>query len=130
MDENFVTFNQAFTLYKLGFNEPCLKYAWEDDKTSKWFQKSSKRTVFHYQKEYNEVSMNGRVYTISIPLYSQVFLWIIQNHMELCKDYGKFPHITMIQNCMLNNPNMTYPELECMALDNLLMIIKKRKNGQ
>lgn len=77
MDKEFVPVNLAIHLYELGFNEPCVKYQWNDKSSSQWMHNSAGSKTFHLQKHFKE---NKKIFTVSIPTFSQAFLWIRDNY--------------------------------------------------
>ena len=108
MNEEFISTKQALKIFELGFDEPCLKYCWNHRTFSQWSCKSAIENLFHRQKNFFE---NKKLFTISVPTYSQTFKWFNQKYKDLLlKNYGKIPHFTIIQNLIidLNTVDLSY----------------------
>ena len=122
MNEEFIKTEQALKLFNLGFDEPCLKYCWNDRIFSQWSCKSGRENLFHRQKDFFE---NKKLFTISIPTYSQTFKWFNKEYKDLLlKDYGKIPHFTIIQNLIIDL-NCELEESESFCVDKLIDIVEK-----
>jgi hypothetical protein len=77
MDKEFVPGNLAMRLMDIGFNEPCLKYKWNDKETSKWMHNSKGEKTFHTQGHFKE---KKDVFTVSIPTFSQALRWFREKY--------------------------------------------------
>jgi hypothetical protein len=114
MKKDIVPCQQSMELKELGFDEECFA-TYEFDK-------------IHINEFKNDCSYELCLKTevFPAPTFSQAFRWFREKHGPfLLSDYGKFPHITIIQNLMFQNPNITHEEAE---LDCLKMLIKTIKN--
>jgi len=122
MNEEFISTKQALKIFELGFDEPCLKYCWNDRTFSQWSCKSARENLKHRQKDFFE---NKKLFTISIPTYSQTFKWFNQKYKDLLlKNYGKIPHFTIIQNLIIDL-NCEIEEAESLCVDKLIDIVEK-----
>ncbi len=109
MKKEFVPYQQALELRELGFDEPCLV----------GYSTSTEKLEF-YSRPY----ITKDSFTIDAPTFSQAYRWFKEKHGQfLLSDYGKFPHITIIQNLMFQNPNITYEEAELDCLKILIVTI-------
>ena len=124
MNKEFVPYELALELMELGFNEPCLKYQWVDKKTAQWMCFSAKQDkVLCKQKEYIE---NANLYTVSIPLYQQAFMWLYQKTQKwiipIPNDNKKGEWFG------LGVSYKTYEEAELACLKKLIEIVKQNTN--
>jgi hypothetical protein len=128
--KDFVPYKQALELKKLGFDEPCL---------AKYYIDIAGETLphFRYNNRINKAeSIDEGVWfnhnldkdhIWSAPTFFQAFRWFREKHGSfLFSDYGKFPHITIIQNLMFEYANLTYEEAELECLKKLIEIVKKQ----
>ena len=107
MNKEFIPYEQALELKELGFNELCLFYYGDNEALR----------IYHQSEIYDDL--------IGAPLYQQAFRWFRQKYGSfLFSDYGKLPHITIIQNLMIEYANMTYEEAELACLKKLIEIVK------
>jgi hypothetical protein len=115
MKNLFVPYEQALQLKELGFNEPyCFGY-YDGEQDNKLIP-ALPLTMIN--------TLNG---DIDAPLYSQAFRWFREKYGSfLFSDYGKLPHITIIQNLMIEYANMTYEEAELACLKKLIEIAKNK----
>jgi hypothetical protein len=79
MEKEFVPYEIALELKRLGFDEPCLKYRWNDETESYWMNIASEPNRWHFQ-EFWVGEEDSNVFTVSIPTYSQAFRWFRENH--------------------------------------------------
>jgi hypothetical protein len=75
----FAPYEQAVQLAELGFDEPCLKYQWNDKKASLWMLESPRPNALHTQKYWTD-GENKCFYTTSIPMFAQAFTWFREKH--------------------------------------------------
>lgn len=122
MNKEFIPYEQALELKELGFNEECLasyichkeiRFDIQEQSGIRWY--SVKNSEFEGGEH------------CAIPLYQQAFRWFREKHDSfLFSDYGKFPHITIIQNLMFEYANMTYEEAELACLKKLIEVVKTK----
>jgi hypothetical protein len=107
MEKEFIPYEQALALKELGFDESC--FAIYDKKILK-----SLGAMQRKNSTYPDI--------ITAPLYQQAFRWFREKY-DLKKDYGIFPHHTIMFNYIINGGNQEQAELEC--LKKLIEICKK-----
>jgi len=121
MDKEFIGYTESLELKELGFDEPCIAF-YKDNKISgcKYPDEDSQFDVCTntQMKEYK----NSDKYC-SAPLYQQAFRWFREKY-NLKKDYGIFPHYTIMFNYILDGGNEEKAELEC--LKKLIEIVKNK----
>jgi len=74
MNKEFIPYEQALELKQLGFDEPCLGY---------YYTLNGKDWKFADDKQYDlldEFYNIGSMFTISAPLYQQVFRWFREKY--------------------------------------------------
>jgi len=108
MNNEFIPYEQNLEIRNLGFDEPCIGF---------------------YNIDLDVIPIDSEPYTTKSKdgaiLYQQAFRWFREKHGSfLFSDYGKFPHITIIQNLMFEYTNMTYEEAELACLKKLIEIVK------
>ena len=108
MNNEFIPYEQALALKKLGFDEPCLKY-WNG--------------IGEYFDQKDWFNWNQSKKFVSIPLYQQAFRWFREKY-NLREQYGAFPHHTIITNYLIDGNNEENAELEC--LKKLIEIVKNK----
>jgi hypothetical protein len=115
-EKDFVPKKQALALKKLGFDEPCLMAYLGKEKEP--YLKCDIHNMWHLQAK-------DVLNPLKTPTFSQAFRWFREKHGSfLFSDYGKFPHITIIQNLMFEYANVTYEEAELECLKKLIEIVK------
>jgi hypothetical protein len=138
MEKEFVPYQQSLQLKELGFNEPCFAvYGYLSlENESLRGSPSHQFDKLTYLHEIREAESNDFLSFVDIintyigddvsaPTFSQAFRWFREKHGPfLLSDYGKFPHITIIQNLMFQNPNITHEETELECLKKLIEIVK------
>ena len=101
MNKEFIPYDQAVALKELGFDEPCFGYR---DGLGNLMIRETPHCV------------------ISAPTFSQAFRWFRENY-NLKKDYGVWPHHTIMFNYLINGGKEEEAELEC--LKKLIQIVKE-----
>jgi hypothetical protein len=126
IEKEFVPYEQACELKQLGFDEECLGYYTYRGELIRYAHFEGKLDDFQTLKN----SSLGMSYNwCTAPTFSQAFRWFREKHGPfLLSDYGKFPHITIIQNLMFQNPNITHEEAEIACLNNLIEIVKNKQS--
>jgi len=114
MEKEFVPYEQALALKELGFDEPCIAF---------YEPGNNQVLVVGAEQRYNNPELL-RIKDFCAPLYQQAFRWFREKY-NLKKDYGVFPHHTIIFNYILNGGNEKEAELEC--LKKLIEIVKEKK---
>ena len=133
MEKEFIPYEQALELKELGFDEPCLKYQWNDTVESKWMSGSVRPNHLHIQKFFKDSEDN---YTISIPTFSQAFRWF-RDKYNLCgwvqESYFKGRqlyqyHISRIETLKIisNVFEGTFEEAELDCLKKLIKLVKTK----
>lgn len=136
MDKYFIPYKEALDLKELGFDEPCLKYQWNNSEHSKWMASSNKPNELHVQKLFQE---EENIYTISIPTFSQAFRFFRENYgleaiVQRADDYiwykWKINQYSEIgKNCVYEWEGYTsYEDAELACLKELIEIVKLQKN--
>ena len=122
MKKEFIPYEQALELRQLGFDEECLA-SYICHKEVRFDIQEQSGIRWHSVK--NSEFEGGE--HCAIPLYQQAFRWFREKHGSfLFSDYGKFPHITIIQNLMFEYANMTYEEAELACLKKLIEVVKTK----
>jgi hypothetical protein len=112
IEKEFVPYEQSLQLKELGFDEECFGFYTEEYKEL-------------VRSKYVKYPINLPTKPFLAPTFSQAFRWFREKHGPfLLSDYGKFPHITIIQNLMFQNPNITHEEAELACLIKLIEIVK------
>lgn len=147
MEKEFVPYEIALSLKKIGFNEPCLKYIWNDKKHSQYMHNAVENKTYHFQGHFTE---SKNIFTVSVPTFSQVFRWfreeynidftIITNYAKVDSKMIKSYRVgiitvknNMIDSCFLRPENdklkfiefNTHEEAELECLKKLIEIVKK-----
>jgi hypothetical protein len=107
LQKEFVPYEQALALKKLGFDEDCFKYYNEEGALS---------TVGLYYGYDNPID-----FKCLAPIYQQVFRWFREEY-NLREQYGVFPHHTIMMNYLIEGGREEEAELEC--LKKLIQIVK------
>lgn len=112
MNKEFVTYEQALTLKKLGFNEPCLSY-YEGESFS------------------HHLAIIGKDdYITPAPLYQQAFRWFREKYGFLSyvdMDNYSFYRYTIYKGRGISDaPHETYEEAESACIDKLIEIVKSK----
>jgi len=121
MNNEFISYEQALALKKLGFNEPCFA---------------------HFVKHYNEIKCilnsddfdewwtnNSDDLECKAPLYQQVFRWFREKHnlysFVFVFDQG-FGYETYKEGVIQTNESFeSYDEAQIACLDKLIELVKK-----
>lgn len=119
LEKEFVLPNEALALKELGFNELC--FAYYDGNHNLQYMYNGKPEKFTEKRM--GVSDSKWVGWISAPTYAQAFKWFDKNY-DLTKEYGVFPHHTIMLNYMINGGEKELAELEC--LKQLIEIVKNK----
>lgn len=135
MEDHFVTYSQALALKELGFNEPCFKYIYTGDTGNN----VDRNEEVEPSKAKN---YNADLLCISAPLKSQVFEWARKEHV-LYHIVHHFEHNKNTPNeflsevtgkLLMGNDDIsgfsyhsTYEEAESACIDNLIEIVKSKK---
>jgi hypothetical protein len=138
MNKEFVTYQQALALKKLGFDGPCLAFYSPKEELHPVFQEPSKGPYFN----------NGSfIETLRAPLYQQAFRWFREKH-NLCGEVytvnmGAIDYTFQIRDLYsedIKHDNfeaytggytgtfLTYEESESACLDKLIEICKTKTN--
>ena len=119
MEKEFIPKDRALKLKELGFNEPCFGfYIGDIIRLTLYTDCGWKNSSITYdtQKE-----------MLTAPLWQQCWDWFIEKHIELLKyNYGYVPHMTLIQNLMIDY-SYTYQEAQLACLDKLIKILQQKK---
>ncbi len=125
MNKEFIPYEQALELKELGFDEPCLAWYAED--------KNLQIAPDVYKKWTSNPCDNSNIIIvfnldcITAPTYSQALRWFRDKYsILLYKDYGKVPHMTIIQNLMFEYGLLSYEEAELACLKKLIEIVKNK----
>lgn len=111
MENLFIPYEQALKLKELGFDEPCLRF---------------KNNISNIIEEKGWLNWNEVEMFVSLPLWQQAFDWFRKEYIELLKyDYGNVPHISLIQNLMIDF-NYSYEEAQLACLDKLIEIVENK----
>jgi hypothetical protein len=115
MNKEFIPYEQALELEKLGFNEGCFGYYYTlNGKDWKFAEKSE------YYRLDDEINIGGK-FSLLVPLYQQAFRWFRD-------EYDLFISIDHYENGYSINDLRrfdTYEEAELACLNKLIEIIKK-----
>jgi hypothetical protein len=135
MEKHFVTFEQALALKNLGFGEPCFKYIYTGDTGNN----VDRNEEVEPSKAKN---YNADLLCISAPLKSQVFEWArdeyglyhIVHHFEHNKNTANEFLSEVTGKLLMGNDDIsgfsyhsTYKEAELACIDNLIEIVKSKK---
>ena len=112
MEKEFVPYEIALALKELGFDEPCFGFYFKEkeEEEFKLIVRGGTGAFFGYQ--------------FDAPLYQQAFRWFKDNY-NLRKEYGVFPHHTIIFNHLFDGGKEEQAELEC--LKKLIEICRELK---
>ena len=115
MEKEFISYTEALALKKLGFNEPCFGFFYEDE-----------------EFELCPVKNNNLMGYTNAPLYQQAFRWFREKYniqLGICHIHGKF-------DCWTNDGDLfengkycnfkTYEEAELECLKKLIEIVKNK----
>jgi hypothetical protein len=108
MEKEFVPYEIALALKELGFDEPC---------SALFFKDALKMRCYCKNSEFTESNL------IAAPTHAQAFKWFDKNY-DLTKEYGVFPHHTIMLNYMVNGGKKELAESEC--LKTLIEIVKNK----
>ena len=128
LEEEFVPNDLALAMREIGFDEPCLKYKWNDEKSAKWMSQTSRPTCFHKQNLWTE----NDLFTISIPTYSQCFKWFKERKMlgliNPIDDWNSWSFSILSEDCMSPffemSQGLEYKSFEEAQLECLKQLIK------
>jgi len=124
----FIPYEQALALKELGFDEPCCANMFDYTKPHININIPNRIRYFmpnyseNFNKEYDFGVLGHKDIFVSIPLYQQAFRWFRKKY-DLRKQYGAFPHHTIIINYLIDGGIEEEAELEC--LKKLIEIVKK-----
>ena len=115
MNEEFVTYEQALALKKLGFDESCFGF-YENGVFIFWYD----------SKQETELLLN-----CSAPLKQQVFRWFREEHglsgIPDDESYSIWKLILGVRECIKEvYPLNNFEEAESACIDELIKIIKKK----
>lgn len=94
MEKEFVPYEQALALKKIGFDEPCL-FAYNQDDDNKLMTAPQ---LSSYQINTGKNSDIGKINKVTAPLYQQAFRWLYQ---KLDIEKGIMPLDTESQQLLL-----------------------------
>lgn len=92
MQTEFVTYEQAIELKKLGFAEPCFSFYSKDSDVLCFDVDPDDHTLEWYDQSSIEIRNFSWVYRTSAPLKQQVFRWFREKH-NLHGFHGYYPNI-------------------------------------
>lgn len=131
MEKEFIPYEQAFELRKLGFDEECLTYYLKgiDNEYYLDFSFDYDYTNSHWMFNANDGKDRDKMCTA--PLYQQAFRWFREKHN--CNQYiQKFEDTFFL--CVKNNDKFwtadrydLYEEAELACLKKLIEIVKNNK---
>ena len=130
MNKEFIPYEQALALKKLGFDEPCLRtYTWNGFDFDVLTCISDNVTTME-----ERLNSNNDKYTYSAPLYQQAFRWFREKYGlmgSVCEDVdGNFSLWTNKGNLLLQGKEYkeykTYEEAELACLNKLIEIVKEK----
>jgi len=115
MNKEFIPYEQALELKKLGFEEPCFM---------NWYQASNGFVLV------DEINQSFQQY-ISAPLYQQAFRWFrekgivnsIRSHNDKCHEYYLIHNGKAFQSYH----SSTYEQAELECLNHLIRLINQNK---
>ena len=127
MNKEFLPYEQALELKKLGFDEPCLAY---------WFNETPSnpegQCIVYYKKPWNnEKIIKGAIREYSnAPTFSQAFRWFREKYglysFIFCYD-EVFGYETYKEGVTQTNESFeTYEEAELACLNKLIEIVKNK----
>jgi hypothetical protein len=129
MTKEFVPFELAVKLKQIGFDEPCIKFYWEDGM---------------FFRGYQEAFNHNKYDTISAPLFQQAFRWFREKY-DLHSLIGIYPNTkewySSYQDLNWSGKETldfnktedrsirfeTYEEAEIACLDKLIEIVETKK---
>ena len=126
MSEEFIPYEQALALKKLGFDEPCLAY-YNKGELFSFTQICNEPLKGHY------IKMSNR---LCAPLYQQAFRWFRENYelhstlTSISQESWQY-HITKpgeSLGTLYDEDYYTYEEAELACLIKLIEIIKLKKD--
>lgn len=133
LEEEFIPNDLALAMREIGFDEPCLKYKWNDTERSLWMSNSSKPNSYHFQDFWKEIDFSGNdIFTISIPTYSQCFKWFRERKMlgliNPIDDWNSWSFSILSEDCMSPffemSQGLEYKSFEEAQLECLKQLIK------
>lgn len=80
MEQYLVTYETARLAFNVGFNEPCIYYAWTDFKNPTMVEESVLQSEFHTQKCSIQENVDNTQFTISIPFQFQLQKWLREEY--------------------------------------------------
>jgi hypothetical protein len=119
----FIPYELALELKELGFDEPCFGEYKELECYDYKGGCGVKITKSIFLSTINGVRNYNQENLISAPLWQQAFRWLKDNY-NLRKEYGVFPHHTIIFNHLFDGGKEEQAELE--ALKKLIEIVKNK----
>ena len=134
MQTEFVTYEQAIELKKLGFAEPCFSFYSKDSDVLYFDVDPDDHTLEWYNQSSVDIRNFSWVYRTSAPLKQQVFRWFRENHKfdgwatPCYTSDGKF-YSFIIENGKESEIDgsyddfKTYEEAESACIDKLIEII-------
>jgi len=122
LEKEFVKYNEALALKELGFDEFCFGY-YKDTKLITLLDSIANDSDKFYNGNNVELKNDINRPYATAPTYSQAFKWFDKNY-DLTKDYGVFPHHTIMMNYMITGGEKELAELEC--LKKLIEIVKNK----
>jgi hypothetical protein len=100
IEQEFIPNQAALLMREIHFDEPCLKYKWNDAEVSLWMSHSSKPSCFHTQDFWTE----NDLFTISIPTFSQCFKWFRERKLlgliHPIDDWDSWAFSILAEDCM------------------------------
>jgi len=137
MEEEFIPYEQALELKKLGYDGPCLNRFYTKPK-SKMFSLDEKGRHYPIKNTSNKLYTLGEHFVLNednviiTPLYQQVFKWFRKEHkLVACVrtnfnvDFYYEIYIDHM-NVMMSRHYKTYEEVELECLKKLIEIIKPK----
>lgn len=100
LEKEFVPYNLAKQIKQLRFKQECFGYYIDVEVVNPFLVK-------------NIVSDDQGGYFTLAPTFSQAFRWLRENY-DLRKQYGAFPHHTIITNYLIDGGVEEEAELECL----------------
>jgi hypothetical protein len=118
MEKEFVPYELALKIKQLGFDEPCIKFYWEDGM---------------FLRGYEEPFNHNKYDTISAPLFQQAFRWFRKEH-NLKSFIQPIPddvdtYIFAYGTKVIEHDDLdylTHEEAEAACLEKLIKIVEKQ----
>jgi hypothetical protein len=121
MEKEFIPYEQALALKKLGFDEPCIKGFYEKGEI---FTTVSTPVDFNNKKQLGEL--------LSVPLYQQAFRWFREKynaHHEIVLNKDRdlpYTYVVDVFTSYLRSPfHKTYAEAELECLKKLIKLCEQ-----